>query len=128
MSTTTEVERVVRTVHIGEEQYVVLVPSVKVTFSGDIAEVAGYLHVAVVSRGDTAVHYYVVGVEEWSVGVSEEEIKRKVEQVLKKANEKAEEYAKALSTVLSLGARISFRGNLASRDELPEWLRKHLPP
>ena len=124
---TPEVQVQAKTVRINEGQHVVLVPSVRVTVSGNTAEVAGYLHVVMVSRGDDAVHHYVLAIEDWNVGVDAREIEQAVERVLMKANEAAERYAEALNTVLSLGVEISFRGNLASRKELPEWLRKHLP-
>jgi len=125
---TPEIQVKVRTVRIDEGQYVVLAPSARVTISGDTAEVAGYLNVVMARSRDSVVHYYVVGVEEWSVGIDAKEIGRKIERVLTKASEAAEKYAEALELVRSLGIELSFRGNLYAKEELPEWLKKHLPP
>jgi hypothetical protein len=125
---TPEIQVRARTVHIDERRSVVLVPSVRVTVSGEEAEVAGYLNIVMARSGDGAVHYYTVLVESWTVGTRAEELRRKIERVLTKANEAAEKYAEALELLRSLGVEISFRGNLAAREELPAWLRKHLPP
>jgi hypothetical protein len=124
---TPETQVKAKTVRISGERYVVLVPSARVTVSGDTAEVMGYLNVVMVSRNESAVHYYVLAIEDWNVSMDAKKVEQTVERVLMKANEVAEKYAEALSTVLSLGVEISFRGNLASRKELPEWLQKHLP-
>ena len=118
----------IRIVRIDERRSVVLAPSVEVAVSGSSAEVKGLLHVVVTFAGESTVHYYTVVVESWTVETSAEEIRHKIERVLAKANEKAEEYAKAIQTLKELGVELGFRGGVAARSWLPEWLQKHLPP
>jgi len=118
----------IRVVRIDEKRSVVLAPSAEVAVSGTTAEVKGLLHVVATFAGESTVHYYTVLVESWTVETSAEEIRHKIERVLTKAHEKAEEYAKAIQTLKELGVELGFKGGVAARSWLPEWLQKHLPP
>jgi hypothetical protein len=118
----------IRVVSIDERRRIVLAPSVEVAVSGSSAEVKGLLHIVVTFAGESTVHYYTVPVESWTVETRAEELRRKIERALTKANEKAAEYAEAIQTLKELGVELGFRGGVAARSWLPEWLQKHLPP
>jgi len=124
--TTTEVTEAIK-VNIDGNRKVVLVPSAMVTVSGATVEIKGLLHIVATFAGESAVHYYTILVEEWTAGSNTDEIRQKVERVLAKAKEKAEEYASALRLLMTLNnVEINFRDGLASRNWLPIWLQKYI--
>jgi hypothetical protein len=120
--TTTEALRV----DIDEKRRMVLVPSAVVSVSGANIEVEGLLHVVVTIAGESTVHYYIISVESWTVETDVDEVRRKVERVLAKAQEKAKEYVRVIQTIKEFGIEINFRDCVSSRNWLPEWLRKYI--
>ena len=120
--TTTEVLKT----NIGEKCTVIAVPAVHVSIAGATAEVASYVHVVVKHPDSDTVNYYEILVEKWEAEVKGDELQRRITRAAERAHAYAQGYIDALQMLQKLGVEVSFRGGLANKSWLPEWLQRLL--